>query len=77
MTQEPVKPGDLVFSVDDHALGIVSAVSERTLTVLSIDGSKARLWLNDVYTVQHGRVTMIFSNGPLDKRDIAINRYGG
>jgi hypothetical protein len=76
MLQQSVKPGDLVFSVEDRALGVVAAVSERTLTVMGRDGQRARLWRTDIYTVEHNRVTMVFSSGPLCERDIAVNRHG-
>ena len=59
--REHISAGDRVFSIEDRPLGTVTNVLGDFFRIAGADGAEGLLNASDIYTVEHHRVTMIFS----------------
>ena len=71
MTQDRVTPGDHVFSIEDRPLGSVTTVLGDFFKIRRLDGIEVHIPVADIYTVEHHRVTMVFSDGALRDHELA------
>ena len=70
---DPISTGDRVFSIEDRPIGIVTGIVGTFLRVAGNDGAEALLNSGDVYTVEHHRVTMMFSSTRFAQNQVRRN----
>ena len=69
--REHISAGDRVFSIEDRPIGTVTGVVGDFFRMAGTDGAEGMLNARDIYTVEHHRVTMIFSSTALKDHQIS------
>jgi hypothetical protein len=69
--REHISAGDRVFSIEDRPLGTVTGIIGDIFRMAGTDGIEGMLNASDIYTVEHHRVTMIFSSTSLREHQIS------
>jgi hypothetical protein len=69
--REHILAGDRVFSIEDRPLGTVTGVIGDFFRMAGADGAEGMLNASDIYTVEHHRVTMIFSSTSLREHQVS------